>query len=674
MFLQHHIIPASRLYHGERGCVSGMKFKCIAAGCRTFGVHRVPSAFCQVSKDLWKVPGKCVAVPDKSNPEGICSKKGLQEQESGAGQYSHHTKVTQHVEPLAAVNILSLGKLLPAMNRLIECVPNFSEGRDKHTIDRITAAICEVEGIRLLDVDMGASTNRTVVTFVGAPEQVVEAAFRGIRVAAELIDMRKHSGAHPRMGATDVCPIIPISGVSIDECVEYSRILAARVGAELGIPVYLYEYAATADYRRNLADIREGEYEGFADKISLPNWKPDFGPGVLPPRHGATVIGVRDFLIAYNVNLNTTSVRRANAVAFDVREKGRVKTEDGTPNGKPVLGPDGEPVRIPGMLKHTKAIGWYVAEYGIAQVSINLTNHRETPLHEVFEACCTSAHQRGMRVTGSEIVGLLPKDCMIEAGKYFLRKQNRSAGVSERELIHTAIVSMGLNEVSVFDPEKKIIEYSIRNASHNRLVTLSVAGFSEELASESPAPGGGSVAALCGALGVSLGTMVANLSATKRGWESRFAEFDRWANLGQGYREKLLALVDEDTLAFNKVMDAFGMPKNTEEEKQIRRMAIEKANTEAARVPLKVMLAACEAFPLCEEMAANGNPNSITDAGVGALCLYTAVHGAYMNVLINLGGIQDEGIRNAMRAEADMLLSQAAAYRDTVVSAVQAKL
>src|SRR5216684_3078534 len=456
------------------------------------------------------------------------------------------------------------------MQKLIECVPNFSEGRDLDIIGQITAAIESVDGISLLNVDPGASTNRTVVTFVGSPEAAVESAFRGIQKAAELIDMRKHKGAHPRMGATDVCPFVPVSNVSWEEAVACANRLGKRVADELHIPVYLYEKAAKNPARSSLSVIRAGEYEGFFEKIKEPGWKPDFGPAVFNEKSGATVIGARNFLVAYNVNLNTKSVRRATSVAFDVREQGRIKTEDGTPYGKAVLGADGEPVRVPGMLKHVKAIGWFVEEYGIAQVSMNLTNIEETPLHAAFDACNDAAGKRGLRVTGSEVVGMLPKKCLVEAGKYFLRKQQWSEGASEEELIDIGIRSMGLSELKPFDPKEKIIEFKIESGSKKSLLKMNLREFCNETLRDSPAPGGGSVAALMGALGASLGGMVANLSAGKRGWDDKLEYFSDWAVKAQKLKDELLALVDEDTAAFNKVIDAFGLPRESPEEKKTR--------------------------------------------------------------------------------------------------------
>jgi glutamate formiminotransferase / formiminotetrahydrofolate cyclodeaminase len=534
------------------------------------------------------------------------------------------------------------------MQKLIECVPNFSEGRDQNIIRQITAAIESVDGVSLLDVDPGASTNRTVVTFVGSAAAAVEAAFRGIEKAAELIDMRKHKGAHPRMGATDVCPFIPVSDVSWDEAIGCAHELGKRVAEKLNIPVYLYEKAARDSSRSNLSIIRAGEYEGFFEKIKEPAWKPDFGPAVFNERSGATVIGARDFLVAYNVNLNTKAVRRANSVAFDVRENGRVKTEDGTPYGKPVLDEKGEPVRIPGMLKHVKAIGWYVEEYGFAQVSMNLTNIEETPLHAAFDACSEAASQRGLRVTGSEVVGMLPKKCLVDAGKYFLRKQKWSEGASEEELIHLAVRSMGLNELKPFDPKEKIIEFKMESAARKSLLKLNLRQFCNETLSDSPAPGGGSVAALMGALGASLGGMVANLSAGKRGWDDKLKYFSDWALKAQRLKDELLVLVDEDTAAFNKVMDAFALPKDSPEEKAVRAEAIQLANKNAAEVPLRVMETASKAYPLLAEMADQGNPASISDVGVGLLAVHACIEGASLNVRINLAGLKDEKVKSVV--------------------------
>ncbi len=535
------------------------------------------------------------------------------------------------------------------MQKLIECVPNFSEGRDQNVIRQITAAIESVDGVSLLDVDPGASTNRTVVTFVGNPEAAAEAAFRGIRKAAELIDMRKHKGAHPRMGATDVCPFVPVSNVNWEEAIACAKQLGKRVAEELNIPVFLYEKAAKDLSRSNLSVIRAGEYEGFFEKIKKEEWKPDFGPAVFNEKSGATAIGVREFLVAYNVNLNTKAVRRANSIAFDVRENGRIKTDDGTPYGKPVLDEKGEPVRIPGMLKHVKAIGWYVEEYGIAQVSINLTNINETPLHAAFDACNEAANKRGLRVTGSEIVGMVPKKCLVDAGRYFLRKQKWTEGASEEELIDMAIRSMGLSELKPFDPKEKVIELKIESASSKKsLLKLNLRQFCNETLSDSPAPGGGSVAALMGALGASLGGMVANLSAGKRGWDDKLNYFSGSAVKAQQLKDELLFLVDEDTAAFNKVMNAFALPKDSGEEKAARSAAIQLANKYAAEIPLRVMETAFKSYQLLAEMAEKGNPASISDVGVGLLASRACIDGAAMNVRINLAGMKDEKLKAAL--------------------------
>lgn len=525
--------------------------------------------------------------------------------------------------------------------QLIECVPNFSEGNDMQVIKQITDAIESTEGIKLLDVDPGKATNRTVVTFVGTPDAVVEAAFRGIQKAAEVIDMSKHKGEHPRMGATDVCPFIPVSGISMEETAEYAKKLAQRVGEELHIPAYLYEYAQSNPERKNLSVIRTGEYEGFFKKIKDPQWKPDFGPAEFPAKSGATVIGARNFLIAYNINLNTKSTRLANSIAFDVREAGRVKREGNPVTGRIVNDEQGNPVRIPGTLKECKAIGWYIEEYKIAQISMNLTNYNVTPVHIAFDEVVKSATSRGVRVTGSELVGLIPLEAMLEAGRYFLTKQKQSLGVSEEELIHIAVKSLGLDELAPFDPQKKIIEYQLRNNENEKLVRMNLREFANETAADSPAPGGGSIAAYAGAMGAALGTMVANLSAGKRGWEDKAAHFSEWAVKGQQLKDQLLFLVDEDTRAFNKIMSAFGLPKSTDEEKTQRSAAIQEATKYAVQIPFQVMQTAFEALPLCEAMVKKGNPNSISDGAVGALCLRTAIEGAYLNVRINAKDLKD---------------------------------
>jgi glutamate formiminotransferase/formiminotetrahydrofolate cyclodeaminase len=561
------------------------------------------------------------------------------------------------------------------MQKLVECVPNFSEGRDLSVIRQITAAIESVDGVSLLDVDPGASTNRTVVTFVGSPEAAVEGAFRGIQKAAELIDMRKQKGAHPRMGATDVCPFIPVSDVSWDEAVACANQLGKRVAEELNIPVYLYEKAARDPSRSNLSIIRAGEYEGFAQKIKDPAWAPDFGPPVFNEKSGATVIGAREFLVAYNVNLNTKSTRRANSVAFDVRENGRVKTDDGTPSGKPVLDANGEPVRIPGMLKHVKAIGWYVEEYGIAQVSINLTNIEETPLHAAFDACSEAATKRGMRATGSEIVGLVPKKSLLDAGKYFLRKQQWSEGASEEELIDLAVRSMGLSELKPFDAKEKIIELKIESAvAKKSLLQMNLRQFCNETLSDSPAPGGGSVAALMGALGASLGGMVANLSAGKRGWDDKLSYFSEWAVKAQQLKDELLFLVDEDTAAFNRVMAAFGLPKDSAEEKKARSAAIQQANKYAAEIPLRVMRTASNSYDILAAMAENGNPASVSDVGVGLLATRACIDGAAMNVRINLAGIKDETSKAALSRDVQEITAASESRFSEIRAIVESKI
>lgn len=520
---------------------------------------------------------------------------------------------------------------------LVECVPNFSEGRDASIIQQITSAIESVDGVSLLHVDPGKATNRTVVTFVGAPAPVIEAAFRAIKIAGELIDMRGHQGAHPRMGATDVCPLIPVSGITMEETVVWAQKLAERVGTELQLPVYLYEEAQPNKQRSNLSVIRAGEYEGFAQKIQDPAWKPDYGPQVFDLKRGATVIGARDFLIAYNVNLNTTSTRRANAVAFDVREAGRVQTE----NGKPVLDATGNKIQIPGSLKSVKAIGWFIEEYGFAQISMNLTNIRVTPLHIAFDEVCKRAAARGLRVTGSELVGLVPLQTLLDAGRYFLEQQQRSIGVSEEELIRTAVRTLGLEELGPFHLNERIIEYRLAKLGHDKLVRMSLRALANETASESPAPGGGSISAAVGALGVALGTMVANLSSHKRGWDDQWNYFSTWAAQGQALKDRLLVLVDEDTRAFDAIMQAMALPKSTDPEKAARREAISQATRRAIEVPLQVMETAMHALPLIEAMVDRGNPNSLSDAGVGLLCLQTAVLGAGMNVRINTQGLAD---------------------------------
>jgi glutamate formiminotransferase/formiminotetrahydrofolate cyclodeaminase len=556
------------------------------------------------------------------------------------------------------------------MQQLIECVPNFSEGVNLAIIKQITDEIERVEGVRLLNVDPGKATNRTVVTFVGSPEPVIEAAYRAIRKASELIDMSKHKGEHPRMGATDVCPLIPVAGISMEETAEYARKLAKRVGEELQIPIYLYESAALVPGRTNLSEIRAGEYEGFFKKIHLPEWKPDFGPAEMNAKAGATVIGARDFLIAYNVNLNTTSVRRANSIAFDVRERGRVMRDGDPVTGKIVKDADGNPVHVPGTLKAVKAIGWFIEEYGVAQISMNLTNIRVTPVHIAFDEVCKKADSRGIRVTGSELVGLIPLQCMLDAGRYFLEKQQRSTGVSEAELIKIAVKSMGLDELGPFDSEKRIIEYMLRDAGQEKLVSMSLKAFMEETHSESPAPGGGSIAAYVGSLGVALGGMVANLSSHKRGWDARWKEFSDVAEAAVKLEKELLYLVDEDTRAFNRIMDAFGLPNGSAEEKASRKVAIQAATLHAIETPLRVMQLAYDSFDVIEAMAQKGNPNSVSDAGVGALCVRAAVMGAWLNVKINCSGYDDKEYVNRVLADANALVQQTNAREAAILEQV----
>ncbi len=554
--------------------------------------------------------------------------------------------------------------------QLIECVPNFSEGVDLNIIKQITDEIEKVEGVKLLDVDPGKATNRTVVTFVGEPQPVIDAAYLAIKKAGELIDMTKHKGEHPRMGATDVCPLIPIAGITMEETVEYAKKLGKRVGEELNIPVYLYESAAQKEDRQNLATIRAGEYEGFGDKIKDANWAPDFGQAIFNEKSGATVIGARDFLVAYNVNLNTTSTRRANSVAFDLRENGRVKEE----NGKKVLDANGAEVREPGLLKSVKAIGWYIEEYGIAQISMNLTNISITPLHIAFDTAVERAHARGMRVTGSELVGLVPLKSMLDAGKYFLAKQKRSVGISEEEIIKIAVKSMGLDELTPFDPKKKIIEYVMQEDSSKKLIDMNLVAFANETASESPAPGGGSISAYVGALGASLATMVANLSSHKKGWDDQWEYFSNYAEKGQGIKDELLKLVDEDTNAFNKIMNAFGLPKNSDEEKQARSKAIQDATLYATQIPFKTMQVCFSGYEIAQAMVEKGNPNSVTDAGVGALCIRTAIYGAYLNVKINASGLKDKVIAEKLVAEASDILQKSNAIEQTIMQATEAKM
>ncbi len=562
------------------------------------------------------------------------------------------------------------------IKKLIECVPNFSEGRDMNVIKQITDEIEKTEGVKLLDVDPGAATNRTVVTFVGTPDEVIEAAYQAVKKAAEVIDMRHHKGEHPRFGATDVCPLVPVANITMEETVEYARKLAKRIGEELGIPVYCYENAAFTEVRRNLANCRAGEYEALPERIVTEEWKPDFGTNEFTEqvaRTGVTAVGARDFLVAFNVNLNTTSTRRANAIAFDVRERGRVKREGDPITGKIVKDENGNPVMIPGTLKAVKAIGWFIEEYGVAQISMNLTNISITPVHIAFDEVCKKADARGIRVTGSELVGLIPLKAMLDAGKYFLRKQKRSVGVDNDELIKIASKSMGLDDLKPFNPKEKIIEY-ILEGDEKKLVDMTVKGFANETASESPAPGGGSIAATVGALGASLGTMVANLSSHKRGWDDRWEEFSDWAEKGQHFKDELLRLVDEDTNAFNKIMDAFGLSKKTEEEKEARKQAIEEASKYAMEIPFKVMDTAYRSIEVMRAMAENGNPNSVSDAGVGALCALTAVEGAFLNVKINATGIADKAFTNDLIKRGQEILEKTRACRDAVLETVEQKI
>lgn len=561
------------------------------------------------------------------------------------------------------------------MKQIIECVPNFSEGRDRAVIDAITAEIEKGGEVSLLDVDPGEATNRTVVTFVGEPEAVCEAAFRGIRKAAELIDMRNHHGAHPRMGATDVCPLIPVSGITLEECAELARKLAKRVSDELGIPTYCYEAAAFTPERKNLAVCRAGEYEALPEKMNHEGKGPDFGDRPYDEdaaRTGATTIGARDFLIAVNYNLNTTSTRRANAIAFDVREKGRPMREGGKVTGKPVKDADGNVVMIPGTLKGTKAIGWFIDEYGIAQVSMNITNMRETPLHKAFDEVCAKAAARGVRVTGAEIVGLVPKSALIDAGKHYLRMQQRSLGIPEEEIIRIAVKSMGLDDLKPFKPEEKVIEYMLEAGKEKtrQLTDMTLTAFADETSSESPAPGGGSISAYMGALGAALGTMVANLSAHKAGWDDRWEEFSDAAEKGRHIQDRLIALVDEDTEAFNRIMDVFAMPKGTPEEKAARSAALQEATLYATQVPLRTMKTSFEAFQLLEEMARKGNPASVSDVGVGALAARSAVFGAWLNVKINAAGLKDREKADAILAEAEKIADEAAKRETEILKLV----
>ncbi len=561
--------------------------------------------------------------------------------------------------------------------KLIECVPNFSEGRDLTVIKQITDVIEKIDGIKLLDVDPGEATNRTVVTFVGEPEQVMEAAFQAVRKAAELIDMRNHHGAHPRMGATDVCPLVPVAGVTLEECAEYARQLGKRIGDELGVPVYAYEAAAFTPERRNLAVCRKGEYEALSQRFGVAEENPDFGPTVWDEntaRTGATAVGARDFLIAVNYNLNSTSTRRANAIAFDVREKGRPMREGGSPVGKVMKDENGNDIMIPGTLKGTKAIGWFIDEYGIAQVSMNITDIKTTPLHVAFDEVCRCAANRGLRVTGAEIVGLVPKSTLIEAGKYFLRKQQRSVGLHDEEIIKIAVKSMGLDDLKPFNPEEKVVEYLIEDKTKKKLVDMTCTGFAQETASESPAPGGGSISAYMGSLAAALATMVANLSSHKAGWDARWEFFSEWADKGQAMMNRLLWLVDEDTEAFNKIMAVFAMPKSTDEEKAARAAAMQAATLYATQVPLETIKATMETFPLIRAMAEEGNPNSVSDAGVGALAARAAVLGACLNVKINAGGLKDREVADRLVGEANALATEACKLEAEILEIVNSKI
>lgn len=562
--------------------------------------------------------------------------------------------------------------------QIIECVPNISEGRNKAIIKQVTDEIERVKGVKLLDVDPGEATNRTVITFVGSPDAVLEAAFQCVKKAAQLIDMRQHHGAHPRMGATDVCPLIPVAGITLEECAKLAHKLAERIANELKVPCYCYEAAARTPERRNLAICRKGEYEGLAERMTVEAEAPDFGArawdeGVA--RTGCTAMGARDFLIATNFNLNTTSTRRANAIAFDVREKGRPQREGGSPVGKPMKDENGKTIMIPGTLKGTKAIGWFIDEYGIAQVSMNITDINVTPLHVAFDEVCRCAQNRGIRVTGTEIVGLIPKRTLIEAGKYFLKKQNRSTGIPEEDILQIAIKSMGLDDLKEFNPREKVIEYLLEDENKTaKLIDLTVKGFADETSRESPAPGGGTISAYMGALGAALGTMVANLSSHKAGWDDRWEEFSNWADKGQKIQAELMVLVDEDTEAFNRIMEAFGLPKKTDEEKAARSAAIQAATLFATQVPLHTMQASFKVFELCKAMAEEGNPNSVSDAGVGVLAARAAVLGAGLNVKINASGLKDREAADKLVGEANELIKKANELETEIMKIVEDKL
>ena len=564
---------------------------------------------------------------------------------------------------------------IESMKQIIECVPNISEGRDADKIKIISSVVEEIDGVKLLNVDPGKATNRTVITFVGEPQQVIDAAFLLIKKAQELIDMSKHFGEHPRMGATDVCPLVPIANISMEECAKWAHKLGERVGNELGIPVYHYEAAAKEEKRKNLANCRQGEYEGLSRKLIDPDWKPDFGPAAFNKsveKSGATAISARDFLVAYNINLNTTSTRKANAVAFDIREAGRIKKD--MISGKIMKDANGDPLKEPGLFKAVKGIGWFIEEYGVAQISYNLTDINISPLHEVFDKSCERALARGMRVTGSELVGLVPKKVLIDAGKHFLRKQERSTGIHESEIIKIAIRTLGLNELAPFNVRERVIEYMLEDGIKKPLVNMTLTDFANETASESPAPGGGSIAAYCGAMGVSLGTMVANLSAHKRGWDERWEEFSTWAEKGMEYQNILLDLVDEDTHAFNKIMIAFQLPKDTQAEKEKRKTAIQEATKYAILTPFKVMKTAFASMEVMKAMADIGNPNSITDAAVGALCARTAVMGAFLNVKINCGDCEDKAFVNDILKKGQQLVDDACKMEAEILKITNSKI
>ena len=561
--------------------------------------------------------------------------------------------------------------------QLIECVPNISEGRDIKKINEIASVVESIPGVKLLNIDPGKATNRTVITFVGEPQQVIDAAFLLIQKAQSLINMSQHSGEHPRMGATDVCPLVPISNISMQETAEWARKLSQKVGQELEIPVYCYENAAFEEKRRNLANCRSGEYEGLKQKLIDPNWKPDFGPSEFNDKvakSGATAISARDFLVAYNINLNTTSTRRANAIAFDIREAGRIKRENGSLTGKVINDENGDPLREPGLFKHVKGIGWFIEEYGVAQISYNLTNINVSPLHEVFDKTCERAQARGIRVTGSELVGLIPKKVLLEAGKYFLRKQQRSLGIAERDIIMIAVKSLGLNELAPFNLNERIIEYMLEDQQSSSLVSMTLSDFTNETSSESPAPGGGSISAYCGAMGVALGAMVANLSAHKRGWEERWEEFSEWAEKGIAYQNELLWLVDEDTASFNKIMEAIRLPKDSDEEKKQRNQAIQDATKYAIETPFRVMKVSFESMQVMKAMAEKGNPNSVTDAGVGALCARTAIRGAFLNVKINCSDCEDKKFVNSILEKGQNLIDKALKLENEIMEITESKI